>query len=120
LEGVLLGSEPSEPEGSDSNEERESQGGGRSPSRGRCHQHQVGHGGGEGDLESGLGLAEVFRLPNPELNQAADPVLDRDSPAVALSESLRPLLLAQTPERFRLLGDLQDARCGTTLRALCA
>ena len=28
------------------------------------------------DLKSGLGLSEVFRLPNPELNQAADPVLD--------------------------------------------
>ncbi len=37
LEGPLLGSEPSEPEGNDSDEKREGQGGGQSLSRDRCH-----------------------------------------------------------------------------------
>ncbi len=65
LEGSLLGGESSEPEGNDSDEKRQGQDGERSLSRDRCHQHQVGHGGGEAELESGLGLAEVFRLPLP-------------------------------------------------------
>ena len=81
-------------EAGDPDEKCEGPRGRRSRSRDRRHQHQVGDGGGEGDLEAGLGLAEVSRVPNPEVNQAADPVLDHDALAVALSESLRLLLLA--------------------------
>jgi hypothetical protein len=57
-------------------------------------------------------------LPNPELHHATDPVLDDDSLAATLSESLRFLLLAQGAERRRLVGDLQDACGHTTLGAL--
>ena len=82
FDGPLLFSEASEPEGSDPGEQGEVQSDGRSRPRDRRHQHQVGHRGKQGNLESRLGRAEVFRLPSSELNQTANSVLDHDSLAV--------------------------------------
>jgi len=67
------------------------------PKRARC-QGQIGHCGGQGDLQGHAGLTEVAGLADAQLFQTSDAVFDDHSSSVLASEALRSLLTTQLVE----------------------
>ena len=94
--------------------------GARGRRKAHCGPEQVGDRGRQRHLQRHLGHAQVLRLPNAELNQSRDAVLDHHALAVARAKLVGLLLPAQLPQPFGVLGHRQTAARCLRRRALAA